>query len=97
MVAAEVWPQHIREDELAVGELPQQEVRDAVLAGRANHHVGVRHAWLVQVLADRLLGDLVRRHFRFHDRLHRVDDLRAPAIVERDRERHSSIAFGERF
>ena len=43
VLAPEVGPQHVGEHELAVGQLPQQEVRDAVLARRADHEVGVGH------------------------------------------------------
>ena len=59
VLAAEVGPQHVGEDELAVGQLPQQEVGDAVLARRADHEVGVGHLGVVEVAADRLLVDLV--------------------------------------
>ena len=43
VLAAEVGPQHVGEHQLAVGELPQQEVRDAVLTRGADHQVGIGH------------------------------------------------------
>ena len=55
--AAEVGPERGRELELRVGRLPQQEVRHAHLAARADDQVGVGHVGRVQVLAQPLLVD----------------------------------------
>src|SRR5512138_1097041 len=41
---AEVGPQRGSHPDLAVGDLPEQEVRDAHLPGRPNEKVGVRNA-----------------------------------------------------
>ena len=38
----EIGPQHVGEIELGVGELPQQEVRDPLLAAGADEQVGLR-------------------------------------------------------
>src|SRR6476659_6156446 len=43
VVSAKVGPERIREDELGIRELPEQEVRDALLARGADEQVGVRH------------------------------------------------------
>src|SRR5581483_12435358 len=62
VLAPEVGPQHVGEHQLAVGQLPQQEVGDAELARRADHEVGVGHVGQVQARPDRLLVDLVGLH-----------------------------------
>ena len=43
MAGAEVGPEHVLEDELGIGRLPQQEVGQALLAGGADDQVGVGH------------------------------------------------------
>src|SRR3954453_16291504 len=84
VLPAEVGPQDLGEDELAVRRLPQQEVRDARLTRRANDDVGVGHRRLVEVLVDQLLVDLVGADARPPDGLHGIDDLGPPAVVEGD-------------
>jgi hypothetical protein len=44
VLGAEIGPQHFLEDELGIGRLPEQEVRDALLAGGADDEIRVRHA-----------------------------------------------------
>src|SRR5437764_13250832 len=78
MLSAEVGPQHVGEDELAVGELPQQEVRDPKLARRANHDIGIGHLRVVEMAGDGALVDLVRTHTLGDQGTYRVDD-RGPA------------------
>jgi len=58
--AAKVGPEDVGEDQLGVGELPQQEVRDPILAGGSHQHVGVGHVGRVQVAAQDLLVDAAR-------------------------------------
>src|SRR3990172_12704773 len=45
----EVGPQDVREHELAVGGLPQQEVAEAMLATGADHQIGVGHVGHLEV------------------------------------------------
>ena len=85
MVPAEVGPQHLGEDQLAVGQLPQQEVRDAELARRPHHQIGIGHVGEVEVAGDGLLGDVVRPAPLGHERTDRIDDLGPAAVVERER------------
>src|SRR4029453_14893760 len=56
---AEVGPQDRRDPQLGVGDLPQQEVRDAHLAAGANQEIGVGHAVGVQRAADVSLADVL--------------------------------------
>src|SRR5580698_1514600 len=80
---AHVGPEDLGEDQLAVGQLPEQEVRDAGLARGANDQVGVGHVGKVEVAPDRLLVDLVGRDALGGDGPHGVDDLGPAAVVER--------------
>src|SRR6478735_3072656 len=63
--APEVGPQGLAEVELRLRRLPQQEAAEALLAGRADHQVGVGLALGVEVLGDVLdvddVGELLER------------------------------------
>ena len=52
----EVRPQLLAEDELRVGALPEQEVRDPLLAAGADQEVGLVHLGRVEVAAELLLA-----------------------------------------
>ena len=54
----EVGPVGVAEIELGIGDLPEQIVRDAQLATRADEQVGVGHEARLQVLGDGFLGDV---------------------------------------
>src|SRR5438046_3744938 len=92
---AEVGPERRRHPELGIGDLPQQEVRDAHLAARADEQVGIRQALGVERAADVRLRHRVRRQLA---RLHApredakgVEQLVAPAVVEGDEEREARV------
>src|SRR5439155_525930 len=95
-------PVRVAEVELAVGALPQEEAREADLAAGADDEVRVGKIGRVEILADRLLRDALddRLHvfallvLLAQHRLHRVDDLLASAIGERDRQVHRAIGRG---
>jgi hypothetical protein len=53
--AAEVGPEAVGDEDLRVGDLPQQEVRDALLARGADDQVGVGHVPRVEVVGDVVL------------------------------------------
>src|SRR4051794_29532772 len=80
----EVGPQLVREDELRVRELPEQEVRDAQLAARADQQVRVRQVGCEEVRGEDVLVDLLRLDPALDEPAGRLDELRAPAVVERD-------------
>src|SRR4051794_41073593 len=82
--AREVGPQDLREVQLAVGGLPEQEVRDALLAARADHEVRVVHLGRVEQRAEGLLAAAAVA-------LGRVEDLRAAAVVEGHEQRDAVI------
>src|SRR5262245_46270467 len=81
---AEIRPQDRRDPQLGVGNLPQQEVRDAHLAAGADQEIGVRHAVGVERAADVGLADIFRRQrARAHlagQRAKGVEQLVAPAV-----------------
>src|SRR6476660_461259 len=77
VLAREVRPQDLGEVQLAVGRLPHQEVRDPLLAARADHQVGIMHLRRVEELPERLLPAAAVA-------LGGVEDLRAPTVVEGD-------------
>ena len=60
----EVGPELVDEDELRVGELPEQEVRDAQLAARADQQIGIGQLGRVEVRGEDVLVDLRRRRRR---------------------------------
>src|SRR5580692_2065269 len=95
MPAAHVGPQHLGEDELAVGDLPQQEIGDTRLSRGTDDQVGIGHVGEIEVTADGLLVHLVRRHPFGHQRSHRIDDLGPPAVVERHGHGHAVVALGQ--
>src|SRR4051794_32050129 len=84
-LAREVRPQLVAEHELRVGDLPEQVVRDAQLAARADQEVGIVHVGRVQVAAELFLR-LSREGSR------RVHDLRPAAVVERHEQRDAIVA-----
>ena len=58
---AEVRPERVGEDELGVGELPEQEVREPQLARGADQQVGVGQLGRVELRGERVLVELARR------------------------------------
>src|SRR3954470_13022307 len=84
----EVRPQLVTEHELGVGELPQQVVRYAQLAARADQEGGTVHFGRVEVGAELFLV-LAREVSR------RVQDLRPAAVVERHEQRDALVPARE--
>src|SRR6267143_2042162 len=91
----EIGPERRRHPELGVGDLPQQEVRHAHLAARADQQIGIRHALGVERAADvRLRYRLRRQLARLHaarERAEGVEQLVASAIVEGDEQREAGV------
>src|SRR5207248_1918820 len=71
----EVRPQLVAEHQLGVRTLPQQVVRDPLLATGADDQVGIVHVGGVQVRAEIVLGTGVKGS-------RSVEDLRPSAVVE---------------
>src|SRR3954447_22366766 len=88
-LAAEVGPQLVAEHELRVRRLPQQVVGQALLAGGADHEVGVVHLGRVQEPAECLLAAPVEARGG-------VEELAPPAVVERHEQRDPVVVRGLR-
>src|SRR5271169_3597033 len=95
VTATHVGPQDVGEEELAVSDLPEEEVRDAGLARGADDEVGVGHVREVEVTPDGLLVDLVGRSALRDEGPDGIDDLGATAVVERHRHDHPRVVPGE--
>src|SRR5439155_18986390 len=85
----EVRPQRVREDELGIGPLPQQEVAGALLATGSDDQVRVGLTGGVELLVEAMLVDLVGGNAGSDERARGVDDLGPPGVVEGDVERHA--------
>ena len=77
LLLVEVRPEHIREVQLGVGGLPQQVVREPVLAAGADHQIGVGHVGRVEQRRELFFGLAVEAP-------RGVEQLGAAAVVERD-------------
>src|SRR5712691_12094581 len=86
LATSEVRPQPVEEDELGVGKLPEQEVRDAQLARGADQQVWVRQLGRIEVGAQGVLVDLGRLEPCLDEPACGLDELRAASVVERDPE-----------
>ena len=64
IAAAEIGPEHFGDVDLRVGDLPEQEVRDAQLAAGADEQVGIVDVGGVEMIGEELLVDLRRRSSR---------------------------------
>src|SRR5947207_4768299 len=80
LAPAEVRPERLDEDELRVGELPEQEVRDPELPGGADQQVRVGQVRCVEVRPQEVLVDLGRLDTCLDQPPRRLDQLRAPAV-----------------
>src|SRR3954469_9538284 len=84
LASVEVGPELVREDELGVRELPEQEVRDALLSARSDEQIGIGQLRRVQVRRKDVLVDLGRIDAALDDPPRRLHELCPAAIVERD-------------
>src|SRR5215208_162097 len=97
LLGGEVRPERIRDVELGVGDLPEQEVRDPQLPAGADHEVHLRCLWCVEVGGEGGLVDLFRLYATLHHASGGVHDLRPAAVVERDVDLEPVIIPGEPF
>src|SRR6266581_9699414 len=90
LLLAEIGPERVDEDQLGVGELPQEEVGDPQLAGSTDQKIGVGHLGRIEVGRERLLVHLSAAG---DGAVRGVHDLGTPAVVERDPEIEGAITF----
>src|ERR687898_1650999 len=84
LFGGEVRPERIRDVELGVGDLPEQEVRDPQLPAGADYEVHLRRLGRVEVGSEGSLVDLLRLYTALHHAPGSVYDLRPATVVERD-------------
>ena len=88
-----------KEDELRIGRLPGQKVRDALLARGADDEVRIRECRGYRGLPRRYPFDIIRiegpRLHLLGQRPHGADDLLATAIIEGDHEGQAGIVAGQ--
>src|SRR5262245_30477563 len=94
VAAAEIGPERFRDPDFGVRDLPEQEVAHAHLAARADEQVGIGLVRRIEELAEALLVEIVRGDARRQHAPRRVDDLGAPAVVQRDVEQHAAVLRG---
>src|SRR5262249_18088436 len=94
----EIGPEGREDDKLGVGDLPQQEVREAILAARPDQEVRVGYAGGVERRGDARLVDRAGGEGAAGDAVgqgpHRPHQLPASAIVERDQEGEPRVPLG---
>ena len=97
---AEIGPQGVDEQQLGVGRLPQQEIRQPVFARRADHQVERRQLARLELAFDRShvdRGGIERSVTRARrQRLRRAHQLGLRAVVECDRQDWTGVARGTR-
>src|ERR1700685_676 len=97
--ATEVRPARLRDPELRVTDLPEQEIADAHLACRADHKVRVDHAGRVEMRCDQVLADVVGVRLTgldlSRDLADGVDDFRTGAVVQRQAQSHAGVVPAE--
>ena len=96
----EIRPEQVGEIELGVGELPQQEVRNPLLAAGADEEVGLRRVGHREERLDRLgtqAGLVVQRlGIEREVAARRLRDVPAPAVIRGDRQREPRVGGGLR-
>src|SRR5215475_13260217 len=96
VVAGEVGPEAIEENQLRIGALPEQEVADALFSAGADQQVRIGHAAGHEEAREQLLVDRSRidqPRFRiFRDPARGAGDLGAAAITEGDRKVQLAVA-----
>src|SRR5205814_3172999 len=83
----EIGPQHFRDVNLRVRDLPQQKIRYAQLAAGADEQIGIVDVRGVEMRCEKIFVDDGVAHLaiapRGYDAIERVDNLRATAAFER--------------
>src|SRR4051794_30965827 len=91
----EIGPQRVGEVELAVGELPEQEVADPLLAAGADEQIGLGRVAHGEVGGEIVLADFVFRTVRFRQPPEGLENIPAPPVVGGDGERELAISGGQ--
>src|SRR5690606_23874239 len=95
LLPVEVGPVDCGEVVFGIGTLPDQEVAQAEFPACADDQIRVGQVASVEVMADQLLGDLLRLVAMLDNLADGVDDLRAPAVVEGHVEDEPVVVLGQ--
>ena len=100
MRLVKIRPVDLTEVQLCIRDLPQQEVADPLLSAGADQQIGIGKTGRVQVaphdgFVNRLGDDMATGQVPSQP-AHRIDDLRAPAVVVGDVEHQVGIIMGHR-
>src|SRR5512139_832872 len=74
-------PQRVGEIQFGVGQLPQQEIADALLAAGADEEVGFGHVGQTELLGQRGFAHRTGRHTGQDQFLHRLHDVPAATVI----------------
>src|SRR4051794_38718634 len=81
-VGAEVRPEDIAGVELRVRRLPDEEVRQSLLAAGPDDEIGIRQARRVERRGDRALVDVLGADATLDESPERIHELGSPGVVE---------------
>ena len=97
----EVRPVPLGDEDLRICDLPQQEVRDALLARRADEQIGIGHVRCVEMPVNVFFRDMFRAQvlvFQLrHEPAKGIQQLRSSAVIQRQRQRRARVAGRLRF
>src|SRR6266481_7190684 len=90
----EIGPERFRDEDLGVGDLPEQKIAYAHFPARANEEIRVRQTVCIHVPGQQLFRD--RRPASVpvllcQDGIHGIDDFRAPAVIQGHAQHHAGI------
>src|SRR5215211_4767147 len=92
---AKIGPVSWRDPIFAIRRLPDQKVGKAPFAAGSNNQVGVGNAMCRKPFGDHLLVDRRSRNALGAKQTNRLDNIGAPAVVERNRERNPLVIAGQ--
>ena len=101
ITAIEVGPESIKENQLRIRALPEQEVRRSLLSRRADEQIDVRDVRFVEEVPEALFGELARIKSSLGSQLRNsprgVDDFSAASVVHAELQGQHVVADGAAF
>ena len=101
ITAIEVGPESIKENQLRIRALPEQEVRRSLLSRRADEQIDVRDVRFVEEVPEALFGELARIKSslgsQLRDSPRGVDDFSAASVVHAELQGQHVVADGAAF
>ena len=93
----EIGPKGFGDEDFGVRNLPEEEIADTHFSAGADEEIGIGKIDGIEMARELFLGDGVRTAVAVafaKDGVHGIDDFRAAAVVEGDRENHAAVARG---